>query len=302
VSFPGRCPACGGFGFDRSVALASIRVARCRTCGHRLASHETGNAPGNDYHEQYDEGAFLKALRATRVRQARLLIGLIRKHVRDLSGVLDYGAGRGWFLEACRLAGIVPVAGVDTSQLSVEGLKAVGIEAHLLPPDENVEGALQRLSFRPRVLSLLDVVEHFPPERLEPRLRGIVRACGSELELVVLKVPVAGVLYAGARVLCRLGAPGPLLQLYQSGTWPPHFNYFSIVSAGRLLAAAGLSVVECAGDPDFEPECFAQRIGAKGLAARALARLGGEAAREAASITGRFDSAVFLAAPARTRD
>lgn len=301
MSFPERCPACGASGADRSIALPGLRVARCRACGHRVASHEAGNAPVNDYHEQYDSGAFLEALRATRVRQAELLIGLIRKHVRDLSGLIDYGAGRGWFLEACRSAGVAPIAGVDTSQVSVEGLKAAGIEAHLLRPDESAEAVLQDLQFRPRVLSLLDVIEHFPPERLASRLRSIVKACGSELELVVVKVPVAGVLYAGARLLSRFGAPGPLLQLYQAGTWPPHFNYFSTTSAGRLLAEAGLSVVERVGDRDFEPEYLRQRIGAKGALARALAWIGGEAIGEIARITGRFDSAIFLAVPERIR-
>lgn len=299
MSFPERCPACGGSRFERSIALPGLRIARCRACGHRLAGYESGNAPANDYHEQYDDGAFLNALRATRVRQAGLLIGRIRRHVPDLSGLLDYGAGRGWFLEACRSAGVAPIAGMDTSQVSVEGLKAAGIEAHLLPPDENAETVLHRLSFRPRVLSLLDVIEHFPPEQLESRLRGIVNACRDELEIVVVKVPAAGVLYAGARLLSRLGAPGPLLQLYQAGTWPPHFSYFSIASAGRLLASCGLSVVDSLGDRDFEPRLFGERIGVRGLAAKSLARLGGGAVAAAIRLSGRFDTAILFARPTR---
>jgi methyltransferase family protein len=304
--FPESCPICEARGLERSIDLPGLRVARCRACGHRVAIHDT-KAPGSlrDYHEQYDGGPFLEALRATRVRQAALLIGRVRRHVPSLSGLVDYGAGRGWFLEACRSAGVAPIAGLDTSPMSVEGLKRSGIEAHRLPDDEALADVFSRLPFRPRVVSLLDVIEHFPPERLRARVRGIVAACGADLELVVVKVPLAGLLYAGATALCGLGAPGPLRQLYQVGTWPPHFNYFSGPSAETLLASAGLSVIERLGDPDFEPGCFGQRIGAKGPAGRALARIGGEALAAAVRVSGRFDSMVLFARPAspgRLRD
>ena len=190
------------------------------------------------------------------------------------------------------------MAGVDTSPLAVEGLGKAGIEAHLLPEQEGA-GGLSRLSFRPRVLCLLDVVEHLPPDRLEARLREIVSACGEDLELVMAKVPVAGLLYTGASALFRLGVPGPLLQLYQAGTWPPHFNYFSPASAERLFAAAGLSVIARVGDPDFEPRMLGERIGATRPIARTLARVAGEALGATIRATGRFDTAIFLARPSR---
>ena len=60
-----------------------------------------------------------------------------------------------------------------------------------------------------------------------------------------------------------------------------------------------LSVIERVGDPDFEPACFGPRIGAKGLAGRALARIGGEALAAAVRISGRFDSMVLFARPPR---
>ena len=291
------CPVCGGNRLDSPLVLPGLRIARCRACGHREGLHEAQDHTGGDYHEQYDNGAFLDALRATRVRQARLLIGLLRRHLPELSAVVDYGAGRGWFLEACRSAGVAPVAGVDTSQIAVDGLSANGIEAHRLPEGEETSGILSLLSFRPRAISLLDVLEHFPPEQLESRLSGIVSACGEKLELVIVKVPVPGLLYAGAEALYRLGNPGPLRQLYQAGTWPPHFNYFSPTSAEKVLAAAGLSVIERVGDPDFEPETFGERIGALGTATKAFARVGGAALGAAVRVSGRFDSSIFVARP-----
>ena len=262
-----------------------------------MAIHEGDGGSGIDYHRQYDDGAFLDALRATRVRQAGRLLALLYRHVQHLSGILDYGAGRGWFLEACRAAGVSPVAGVDTSDVSVESLRASGIEAHRLPEEEDAAGVLSRLSFRPRVLTLLDVVEHFPPDRLKARFEGIVSGCGPDLELVVIKVPVPGLLYAAASALWGVGAPGPLRQLYQAGTWPPHFSYFSPVSAELLLKSAGLSLIDRIGDPDFEPDLLGQRIGATHPFVNALARIGGEALGATIRATGRFDSALFLARP-----
>ncbi len=294
----GTCPICYGTSLRQSIAPPGLAVARCRTCSHRTAIHEAGAGPGIDYHEQYEGGVFLEALRATRVRQAGRLIDLLRRRVPNLSHLVDYGAGRGWFLEACQSAGIAPIAGVDTSQVSVQGLRASGIEAHRFSSDDSEADALSRLSFRPRVVSLLDVLEHFPPEELQTRVRNIVAACGRELELVVVKVPVPGLLYAGAEAFCRIGFSGPLRQLYQVGTWPPHLNYFSPSSAEMLLASAGLSVMERTGDPDFEPGYLGQRMGAAQPLLRTAARIGGEVLGAAIRITGSWDSAVFLGKPA----
>jgi hypothetical protein len=261
-----------------------------------VAAHAAATVSLSDYHEQY-EHTLAEALRVTRVRQAARILALVGEHVPGPSALVDYGAGRGWFLQACRSAGIAPLAGVDTSRLSVEGLVQSGIEAHLLGEDGSGVDVLSRLSFPPRVLTLLDVVEHFPPETLEKRLRAIVRACGSRLELVVIKVPVPGLLYAGAAVLRRAGASGPLLQLYQSGTWPPHFNYFSSDSIRRLVAAADLSTVAAVGDADFDAPAFGSRIGMRTALGRAVARVAGGVASAAVHLTRAFDSLVVLARP-----
>lgn len=295
------CPVCGGASLRPSVSPPEIVVLRCTGCGHRVARHGDGTDAGVDYHAQYDEG-LLEALRATRVRQSVQLIRLLERRVPHLSKIVDYGAGRGWFLEACRNARISPIAGVDTSQISVDGLAALGIEALRLAEDESGPAVLPRLSFRPRVLTLLDVVEHFPPERLQHRLRSIVEGCGDGLEFVAMKVPVAGTLYGAAAALSRAGAPGLLRQLYQGGTWPPHFNYFSRTSAERLLESAGLSIVERAGDPDFEPDFLGQRIGARGPVLQTLSRVAGDALAAVIQTSGRFDSLILLAVPARTRE
>jgi len=50
--------------------------------------------------------------------------------------LLDVGAGRGWLLERAPTAGARHVAGADTSEMAVQGLRDRGIEALLIvgPP------------------------------------------------------------------------------------------------------------------------------------------------------------------------
>lgn len=301
---PEACPICGGRDLRTSLQLAGLLVLRCPGCGHRSALHAPESAEEADYHAQYDQGAFLDALRATRLRQAERLLDAVGRHLSEVGlgggGLLDYGAGRGWFLAACRRRRIAPLAGADTSELAVAGLRGEGIEAHRIADEEDPGGELGRaLSFRPRAMTLLDTVEHFPPDRLLPRLASLLGTLGAELELLVVKVPVPGLLYHGARLAASLGIDGPIRQLYQAGTWPPHLSYFSPRSLARVLGELGFAVVERVGDLDFEPALLASRMGVRG---RAFAPLVGLAAGASAGLiraTGLYDTVVLLAKPAR---
>jgi hypothetical protein len=250
IASPTRCAICGGAPLAGPRRLPGLDLWRCRACGHRVASHaEAAATPADDYHHQYDEGVFLQALQSTRTRQAQRILGLLRRHLPVLTHVADFGAGRGFFLHGCKGAGVVPLAGLDTSPLAVEGLAANGIEAHLLSEQDAPFDALRRLSFSPRVVSFLDVIEHFPPGELQARVRGAMAAAGDGLELLVIKVPIPGLLYGGASLLCALGVPGPMAAALPAGTWPPHFSYFSKSSLRRLLDDCGLTVVEAVATP-----------------------------------------------------
>ncbi len=297
----GACPICGAAGLRSSFALPGLCVRRCRRCGHRVASHDLPMAGAADYHRQYEQGAFLESLRATRRRQAGQLVAAMRRHLARPGDVLDYGAGRGFFLEVCRREGLAPLAGADTSELAIEELRRSGIEAHRIPEGTDAAGPLkQALSFPPRVVTLLDVVEHLPPESLAGFLRSLVRELGSALELLVIKVPIAeGLLYRIARVGAAVGFRGPLRQLYQVGTWPPHLSYFSARSMAVLLEGLGFQVVARVDDLDFEPELLAARVSRAPSAAAPVLRLAGRALALAARGTGQFDTATFLARPRR---
>ena len=124
-----------------------LRSSKCQRCGHRVAIHAWEAEVSRDYHSQYAQGTFLYAL---------------RRAMEDCDQVLDYGAGRGWFLDACRKAGLRDLAAADISDLAVEAARAKGLPA--IRVDKDGSGlAAAGLPFSPRVLTLLDVIEHFPP-------------------------------------------------------------------------------------------------------------------------------------------
>ena len=88
------CPICQGTLQPLSV-MPRLKTARCPSCGHRVATHESETSSILDYHLQYGQGVFLDSLPATRKRQAECIIQAIRRALPDCDQVLDYGAGRG---------------------------------------------------------------------------------------------------------------------------------------------------------------------------------------------------------------
>lgn len=216
--------------------------------------------------------------------------------------LLDLGAGRGWLLDEARASGMRRVAGADTSEDSVTSLRERGLEGLLIaPPTETAwDLQLRTLSFRPRILTLLDVIEHFAAERLPAMFRDIVEQLRPELELIVIKVPVSdGLLYRTAGLLARARVFGPLDQLYQVGTFPPHFSYFSRRSLGELLSAHGLRAVDHIGLLEFDPSTFGSRVAALRRAPLAVTRLLGASVAQVAERT-THDSYVVVARPDRS--
>jgi 2-polyprenyl-3-methyl-5-hydroxy-6-metoxy-1,4-benzoquinol methylase len=287
------CAICGAGALLRDFHTPRVCVTYCKHCEHRAADHVWGSPGAPDYHLQYDQTGFLAALQQTRVRQARRILAMIRGWLPAGGSLLDFGAGRGWFLDAARSAGFEQLAGADSSDLALRLLRERGFEALLAEQGSTGCRELPSASFRPDVLTVLDVLEHLPALEVEPQLRELLRHFRPRL--LVLKVPVSsGLLYRSARALFRVGAGTPLEQLYQVGTHPPHFSYFSRRSLKLLLARMGITLLQEQLDLDFEPADLSRR-------ARALQRLGGAAkalgllAGTAAEVLGLQDSTIVLA-------
>lgn len=282
---------------DADRSTREIVVRRCRTCGHRTAAHLRLRSEDQDYHRQYEQQSYLASLERTRRRQSRRILDLLRPVVPLHAPILDFGSGRGWFLDEARLEGRAPLAGADTSSLAVDLIRERGLVG--LVSDPALAGwprLVGELPFRPRLVTLLDVVEHFPSDELIGTIRRVI-APFDEPPLLVLKVPVSeGLLYRVASAGSRLGLAGPFHQLWQVGTFPPHFHYFSRRSLERLVTALGYEVEGCLDDLDFEPEDFSSRVEALRPLGKAVGRAAGSSVAAFAGMAG-LDTRVVLARP-----
>ncbi|MBC8132025.1 MAG: hypothetical protein H7X95_03515 [Deltaproteobacteria bacterium] len=276
----------------------ALTVIECMTCGHLRAVHaraRAGNGDATDYHLSYDQEGFLASLAATRKRQAERILDALER-VSACRALFDFGCGRGWFLDAAWSRGFGPLGGGDASPMSVALLRNKGIPAVALGDDALVAPVdFKALGFIPEIISFLDVIEHFDGD-LSARLSSWIHDLPDALRLVVLKVPVReGVMFSAAAVARRLGLPGPSRQLFQVGTYPPHFQYFSRNSLDRFVKAIGLRVLDVFDDLEFEAESLTERAaplrrlpqGPVIFAARALA--------DVARRLGRMDTRIVIA-------
>ncbi len=267
------CPLCAAHTV-REYADAVLEVDVCSSCGHRQAKHAT-TAVGDYYEHTPQAAAFLAALETTRRRQAKALLARVEGLVPQGAPWLDFGCGRGWFLDEAQRAGRSALLGFDTSAKARDWLTTRGVAAP--PPSERepLWPNLSSLTAQPEVVSLLDVVEHF--EEPAAPVRRLLHELPS-LRWVVVKVPVSdGALFRVARALRSL-APGPYRQLFQVGTQPPHQHYFSSASLRRWATSTlGLRVALRWTDPDVD-DLFGRVAALAGLpggrlAGRALGRL-----------------------------
>ena len=163
------CPICGGSLLPQ-FGMPQLSIQKCRVCAHRIATHRADATSPVDYHQQYDQGTFLDSLRATRLRQAHRIIRTIRRVLPDGDRILDFGAGRGWFLDVCRESGMRSrcsghlAVGREDSERPTEGIVGLLLNDNGQGFDPNA------VPFAPRVLTFLDVIEHFPPAQLHRRI------------------------------------------------------------------------------------------------------------------------------------
>ncbi|HVE82299.1 MAG TPA: class I SAM-dependent methyltransferase [Myxococcales bacterium] len=292
-----RCPACLGRQADEAEATPRLRVRRCRACGHRVADF-AGAAPSRDDDYLLQEGSgepYTASLRQTRLRQARRILRAIQQEAGPVEGLLDYGCGRGWLLEVARSQGIAPLAGVDTSGTAMESLAELGVDAVRIEEPMHPARVVRRLRFRPRVVTLLDVVEHISPDRLDGWLAELLDALRPDLRFAVIKVPISGgVMYRMAAALARAGVAAPLEQLYKVGCSPPHLHYFSARSMEALLERLRLPVARVVRDPEFDAGGLKERATFLRRLPAPLATAAGGAAIGVARALRMEDTAAFL--------
>jgi len=265
-----------------------LEIDYCLECGHRTAKHDSTTKNTSDYHLQYEQKNFVESLKQTRVRQANLIYENLRALGGNVDGVVDVGCGRGWFLETLQKRGVRNLAGMENSKLGLSNLESMNISG--IETDVALNFDKKQMPFAPRVLCFLDVLEHFAGPSysiLEP----FMDTFRDSLEFIVIKVPISnGLLYKIANGLARLGWFGPLLQLYQAGTFPPHYHYFSARSIQILAHKNPLIASTVVGDLDFEPDSFRHRFWSAPLAIREICGMIGGGLYYAARLLNLYDS------------
>ena len=293
------CWVCGGLTqtFWANDAFESVA---CRRCGHIVASHRPiPDAEATDYHLGYEQHDFVATLGATRRRQAARLLDELASFDDPPRSIFDFGCGRGFFLEVAQTRGGLELAGGDVSELALQllatrGLPGLKLDAEL--PFEKL--ALTQLPFLPEAITFLDVIEHFSGD-LAQRLGRWLGDLPRDVRFIVFKVPVRdGLLFSVANLARRAHVGGPGRQLFQSGTFPPHYQYFSRRSLGALVERLELSPLAVLDDIDFEPAELGRRLSAtsaSGRALRAIAPVLGQGLGALVRLSKRADSRIVVA-------
>lgn len=233
------CTICASTAVGWEYRSGLLAVWRCRRCGHRGAEHPI-DGPRSDYYEHTPtREKFVASLLQTRKRQARRILDQLVPLLDETDGWLDFGCGRGVFLEEARERGLKTLGGFETSALSKQWLVDRGFPMAENRAGEDFWPNWESLPFAPKVISLLDVLEHFPGDQAIAAIQRMIRELPG-LRWLVIKVPVSnGILFRLAN-LAKDVSPGIYQQLFQAGTFPPHFHYFSRRSLGVFLQKVGL--------------------------------------------------------------
>lgn len=244
------CPICRATDEVLEHREPELEVWRCRGCGHRRATH--ASAPATDYYENTPQDPrFVASLGLTRRRQAGDILARLARAGAPKAELLDFGCGRGWFLREARTAGLSGLAAFETSRLAVEELTRDGFPVARPSASDPYWPDWSSLPARPRVVSFLDVIEHFPGDGPRAALRRLREELPG-LEAIVIKVPTSeGVFFRAARAV-KARVPGLYRQLFQVGTHPPHEHYFCRRSFELLLGDVGFAVVDLWGDRDVD--------------------------------------------------
>jgi 2-polyprenyl-3-methyl-5-hydroxy-6-metoxy-1,4-benzoquinol methylase len=179
---------------------------------------------------------------AVRRRQAREILPLIRSRVDEGSDLLHVGCSFGFFLAEARRAGF-QVHGIEPDR------QAAARANELLGGDVVELGSFSAETARSRsadVISMLDVLEHIPPDELGGFV-GSVRKTLRPSGLWVIKVPsTEGLYYRLSHVLLRidrrLGASF-VERLWQTRYEFPHLVYFDRRTLSMWLQGHGFEVV-----------------------------------------------------------
>jgi SAM-dependent methyltransferase len=221
---------------------------RCTACGFLASTLPVRINAGSRLDEEVRE----TALKPLRLRVYQQLLDACADLLPEGARVLDVGCAHGWFLEAARQRGLIPV-GLEADKAMAALVRGAGLEVieGFFPAAVPREEQFDAVTFN-------DVLEHIPTvSTVVACLRDMIKPGGA----VIVNAPMAnGLIFRLSRIGARVGAYGPLARMWQEGFPSPHLSYFSPSTLPRLFNNAGFTVVRSGSLESLSTEGLYQRI------------------------------------------
>lgn len=236
-----RCTVCDGEGVERLV-VRSVPYLECRDCRHLFiglmpdnslleALYETGDSVQDFVYIAPDVA--LQTDRIAQIAQPKFefvdtSLGNSPDTQRGLW--IDIGSGVGDLLQCARASGW-QVLGIEADARQAVIAQDRGIDTQVLLLDRTMDPptAVGRAS----VISLINVVEHFPDPIATVGVLARAMQSGSHLAIEVPRHPSISVLLNGAGI-------GPV---YRHANPPEHLNIFSSRSMQLMMERLGFSII-----------------------------------------------------------
>lgn len=236
------CAACFGNDFRENDLIPEVVIKECLTCG-LLASNVKRAGPALEEFARVNKDLYHRAVSNVRRQQASKAISLVQKHDGRKGLWLDIGCSFGYLLEQARHSGF-SVFGVEPdAEASQHARKLIGEECvhHGTMSDEIT------LDASADVISMMDVLEHIPADRL-PAFADMIHKKLRPKGLWLIKVPsTEGLYFNVAHRLLKFGRPllsNTIKRLWQSEYEFPHTVYFNRRTLERYLQNHGFEVVD----------------------------------------------------------
>jgi SAM-dependent methyltransferase len=292
------CPACGGSRFVGRQVLRDLTTYRCSSCGLILSSIERSEPPIPEF-ALVDQDAYVRAVGASRRRQAADILAWLARYARPGGRLLDVGCSFGFFLDEARRAGF-RIEGIEPDP------QAYAYARTLLGDDVVRDTILDERTARPAsadVVATLDVIEHIPAED-HLTFAAAVRTVLSPEGVWVIKVPSTEGLYYKlsdllSRAYPRVGA-SLVRRMWQTRYEYPHLVYFSLRSLSLWLGRFGFGVLGHRYLPEVPAGTIVDRLTTDGDIGRRKAYLAAPAVLGVTaidSLRGRSDALVVFARP-----
>lgn len=219
------CPACGNDGFKGKRLLSRIAVKVCTQCGFLISQIDGLNGVYAEF-SRINQSAYHQAIGGLRQQQATEILSFVNAHSSGLKDWLDIGCSFGYLLIEARNAGH-NVFGVEPDETALTHARALlgdnivhqGWMSECTVPDNCLD-----------IISMLDVLEHIPPQELPDFAKMIHRKLRPD-GLWVIKVPSTdGLYFRLAHALLSFSrsiAAGFIKRLWQSEYEYPHTVYFN---------------------------------------------------------------------------